>query len=199
MKNQIQKIFTSKKIILSILGVFVIGLLCCLSIKKSGDKRDNLLTEIVKYQIQQSTQKTMKNFDVTYFSGEYTPDCPIYAPFIYYALNPKIEFLGVDARQGTTLYTFQDNRYLNFGYYDPSVMGKDEDIKPIFNDHNDQSPKTPQEIVHFCRIISNCDSIVFILSFRGRSSGLLRSIGMIIALSIIVCWIVPIEAIAQGA
>lgn len=37
MKNQIQKIFTSKKIILSILGVFVIGLLCCLSIKKSGD------------------------------------------------------------------------------------------------------------------------------------------------------------------
>lgn len=40
MKNQIQKIFTSKKIILSILGVFVIGLLCCLSIKKSEDTDD---------------------------------------------------------------------------------------------------------------------------------------------------------------
>lgn len=146
MRNQIQKIFTSKKIILSILGVFVIGLLCCLSIIKSEDKRDNLLTEIVKYQIQQSTQKTMKNFDVTYFSDEYAPNCPIYVPFIYYSLNPKVEFLGVDERQGTTLYTFSDNRYLNFGYYDPSVMGKDEAIEPIFNDHNDQSPKTPQEI-----------------------------------------------------
>lgn len=152
MKNQIQKILTNKKITLSIIGVGIIGIVCGLALMKSDNSKDKLFSEIVKYQIQNSTQSKMKNFNLEYFSGQYAHDCPIYVPFIYYSLNPKIEFLGVEERQGTTLYTFWDNRYLNFGYYDPSVMGRDDDIEPIFNDHNDQNSKTSQEVAEIVNI-----------------------------------------------
>ncbi len=150
--NRDKVISINKKVILTILCICFIGLLSFFVITKSDNKRDKLLTEIAKYQIQQSTQKTMKNFDITSFSDEYTANCPIYIPFIYYSLNPKIEFLGVDGQQGETVYTFFDNRYLNFGYYDPSDMGKDEPIRPIFYDHNDLRQKTPQEVAEMVNL-----------------------------------------------
>ncbi len=106
----------------------------------------NLLAEIINYQVQTSTQPKMKEFKVEMFEGEYAPNCPLYAPFIYYALKPNTEFQGISGRQGETLYTFNAGRFVNFGYYDPSVMGNEGSIKPIFYDSSINKEMTQQEM-----------------------------------------------------
>lgn len=142
-----ENLSTNKKIILTIvLALLSIGVILSSTSSLSDEERANLLSEIADYQIQHASQRTIQEFNIQMFSGNYAPNCPMYVPFIYYSLNPEINFMGIEERQGTTIYTFKDGRYLNFGYYDPSAMGKDEPIRPVFQDHNNLNPKTSQEI-----------------------------------------------------
>lgn len=137
----------NKKIVLSIVVIlFSLGVVFNSGSAEQDAKREELYLKIIDYQVKNSRQPNITDFNPSDFRMLYTDNCPVYLPFIYFSLNPKTEFYGVSEQQGEVLYTFNDGRYLNFGYYDPEAMGKDEPIQPIFRDHNDLSSKTTEEM-----------------------------------------------------